>query len=153
MPPSDPFLSTLQEWIEISMRRSMRNFIHYSKQTGLTMSQSSVLFLLYRKGARAVSDIADHLGISSAAASQMLERMVQQGVISRSEDPHDRRVKQILLTPKGQQVLQGGMQARQSWLVDLAEILTQAEQEQVWAALDLLIEKARQLEQHPEPEF
>jgi DNA-binding MarR family transcriptional regulator len=150
MPPSDPFITTLHEWIGIFMRRSMRNFLLYSKEKGFSMSQIGALFHLHRMGACGVSDIGDDLGVTNAAASQMLERLVQQQMITRSEDPNDRRFKQIVLTDKGRQVLQESIHARQGWLEDLARALSPGEQEQVVAALHILIEKANQLEKHPD---
>ncbi|MGW8225083.1 MAG: MarR family winged helix-turn-helix transcriptional regulator [Anaerolineales bacterium] len=133
------------------MRRSMRNFLHYARETGLSMSQISVLFHLRRMQSCGVTDLGDHLGVSSAAASQMLERLVQQGLILRSEDPQDRRVKQIVLTDKGRQVIEAGVAARQDWLVDLAESLSAAEKQQIGVALNLLVDKASQLSQPVKP--
>jgi len=150
MPPSDPFITTLHEWIGIFMRRSMRNFLHYSKEKGFSMSQIGALFHLHRMGACDVSEIGDDLGVTNAAASQMLERLVQQQMITRTEDPNDRRVKQIVLTDKGRQVLQESIHARQGWLEELARALSPEEQEQVVAALHILIEKASQLEKPPD---
>lgn len=147
---SNQLAATLRKWVEISMRRSMRNFILYSKESGLSMSQIGALFQIHRKGTCGVSDIGDDLGITSAAASQMLERLVHQGLIDRSEDPHDRRGKQIILTEKGRRILQEGIQARQGWLDDLANIMTPKEQDQVVAALKIMIEKANQLDSQPE---
>jgi DNA-binding MarR family transcriptional regulator len=145
MQPIDPFVATLQKWIEVFMRRSMRNFICYSKEAGLSMSQIGALFHICR-GASGVSDIGDDLGVTSAAASQMLERLVRQELIVRSEDPQDRRVKQIVLTDKGRQTLQESLQARQGWLDDLANTLSAGEKEQIMAALNILIDKASQLD-------
>jgi DNA-binding MarR family transcriptional regulator len=113
------------------------------------MSQFGALMLVHHQGVCGVTDIGDHLGITSAAASQMLERLVHQGIVVRSEDPHDRRVKQIGLTEKGSRILQESIQARQSWLDDLARLLTATEQGQVIAALNILIERAGQLERVP----
>ncbi|MBU1879001.1 MAG: MarR family transcriptional regulator [Chloroflexi bacterium] len=151
MPSTDPFVAALQDWIAIFMRRSMRNVILYSKKSGLSMSQLGALFCIHR-GPSSVSDLGDDLGITSAAASQMLERLVQQELILRSEDPHDRRVKQIVLTDKGRRILQESLQARQSWLDDLTGTLSASEKEQIMAALNILIDRANQLEQPPEPE-
>jgi DNA-binding MarR family transcriptional regulator len=81
----------------------------------------------------------------------MLERLVQQELILRSEDPSDRRVKQIILTNKGLQVLQESIRARQSWLSDLAETLSDSEKEAIIAALNILIDKANHLRQPVEP--
>ena len=148
----DAFIVTLQQWTEVSMRRSMRNFLHYSRETGLSMSQFGVLFHLSRKQSSGVTDLGDHLGVTSAAVSQMLERLVQQGLILRTEDPNDRRVKKIVLTEKGSQVLQEGLHARQDWLVDLADTLSDIEKEKITAALNTLVNKASRLGFPIEPE-
>jgi hypothetical protein len=47
---------------------------------------------------------------------------------------------------KGCGLLEEGLQARQGWLTDLADSLSEAEQEQVTSALSLLINKAHQIE-------
>ena len=149
MSTSGQFTSALRAWVGVSMRQSMRHLLLYSRESGLSMSQVGALMLVYRKGVSGVSDIGDHLGITSAAASQMLERLVQQGIVLRSEDPHDRRVKQIALTEKGGRILQESVQARQNWVHDLARLLTPTEQKQVTAALNLLVEKSGRLEMLP----
>jgi len=145
MQPTDTLESTLYKWIGISIRRSMRGFIRYSKENGLSISQIGALFHIY-KGASGVSDIGDDLDISSAAASQMLDHLVKQQLVLRSENQRDRRVKQLVLTEKGQRVLQESIQARQGWLEDLAKDLSPSEQEQIQSALQILIDKANQLE-------
>jgi DNA-binding MarR family transcriptional regulator len=151
MPQDDQFITTLYQWNEVSMRRSMRNFLRYARETGLSMSQFGVLFHLSRMRSSGVTDLGDHLGVTSAAVSQMLERLVKQGLILRSEDPHDRRVKQIVLTDKGRQILEAGTAARQDWLVELADSLSASEKEQIGASLNLLVVKASQLGQAVKP--
>lgn len=145
----DPFAVTLKKWVVVFMRSSMRNFIFYIKERGLSMSQIGALFLIHR-GSSSVSDIAEELGITNAAASQMLERMVQQKLILRSEDPNDRRVKQVILTDDGRQLVRESIAARQGWLDNLAQALSDCEKEQIGTALNILIDKATQIEQHPE---
>lgn len=144
MSASDPFVSVLHQWIDLFMHRSMSRFIHYARESGLSMSMIVALFHLNKMGSSGVTDLGDHLGVTSAAASQMLERLVQQELIQRSEDPTDRRVKQIVLTDKGCQVLEEGLRARQSWLDDLAVNLSPGEKEQITAAMKIMIEKADQ---------
>ncbi len=143
---SDTFVQTLMKWIEVFMRGSMHNFLLFSKQHGFSMTQVSVLFMLRRTGASSVSDIGDELQVSTAAASQLLDRLVQQDLLIRTEHPKDRRLKQIVLSSKGQAVLQEAVQARQRWLEDLVKLLPSDEQEQVITALTILIDKATQLD-------
>ena len=104
MEQADPFVDTLQKWMEVSMHRSIRHFLCYARGHGLSMSQLGALLLIHRRGGCGVTDLGDALGVTSSAASQMLERLVQQDLVLRLEDPSDRRVKQIVLTDKGSQV-------------------------------------------------
>jgi DNA-binding MarR family transcriptional regulator len=146
MQGADQFTATLNEWVAVFMRHSMRNIIHYARENSFSMSQLNTLFHIHRKGGCSVTDVAEMLGVSNAAASQMLERMVQQELILRSEHPVDRRTKQLLLTEKGVQTVQEGIQARQGWLDDLVHLLSAPEKEQMVAVLKVLIDKTRQLE-------
>ena len=141
----DPLVPILQEGIGAFMRGSMRSLILYMKENGLSMSQIGALFQIHR-GRSNVSDLGEWLGVSNAAASQMLERMVQQGLIVRSQDPQDRRAKHLALTGKGCQIMQASLRARQGWLEELAALLTPAEREQVAAAVKIMTEKTNRLD-------
>ncbi len=140
----DPLILTLREWVNVFIHRSMQNFILYAKESGLSISQIGALFQILHKGSSDVTGLGDELGVTSAAASQLLERMVQQRLILRTEDPNDRRVKVIVLSDKGRQVVQESMEARQNWMEGLVDSLSPAEKEQVKKALVILIEKAKQ---------
>lgn len=142
---AETFADTLGEWMEVSMRHSMRNILRHARASGLSMSHLGAIFHTQRMGSCGVTKIGEHLGVSSAAASQMLERLVQQKLVSRTEDPDDRRVRRIVLTEKGQQILDEGMRARHSWLNDVAKSLSDSEKETISSALKILIAKVNQL--------
>ena len=143
MSQADPFMAALQKWLGVSMYRSFRHILCYARESGLSMSQLGALFHVHRMGHSGVTDLGEHLGVSSPAASQMLDRLVEQGLILRTEDPSDRRAKQIVLTDAGLRVLRETMLARQQWLFELADALSDSEKEAATAALDLLVERAR----------
>ncbi len=147
MVASEQFLAAMHEWTGVFMRNSMRNFLLYSKEKGVSMPQIGALFRI-RRGDCSVSDISGELSISNAAASQMLESLVQQDYVRRSEDPNDRRAKQLVLTEKGRKVLQDGIRARQEWMHDVVHLLSPQEQAQVAAALRLLTEKTGEIEKN-----
>jgi DNA-binding MarR family transcriptional regulator len=132
--------------MRLVMRRSMRNFILYAKEKNYSVAQLNALFRIHHKGACGISDLGEEMGVTSAAASQLLDKLVQQGLAVRTEDPLDRRNKRVALTEAGERIVQESMAARQSWLDRLADKLTPAEQEQVNHSLRLLIEKAETLE-------
>ncbi len=149
MPAENPFVDTLHEWFSVFRRTVMGNFFIYARDNGLTMPQFGAMLRIHHGGACGVSDIGNVLGVTNSAASQMLERLVQLNLITRTEDPTDRRVKQIVLTDKGVRILQESSMAIHSWMDELARTMTEEEQEQVKTGLGILIDKARQLEAIP----
>jgi DNA-binding MarR family transcriptional regulator len=149
MHSTEPLVNTLQEAFDIFRTRLMGNIFAYAKDKGLTMAQFSAMVHIFRKGGCGVSDIGSDLGVTNSAASQMLERLVQLKLITRSEDPSDRRVKLIVLTDKGRLILQEGSLTNRTWLEGLASSMNTEEQEQVGKALAILVEKARLLETNP----
>ena len=151
MQPADGFAATLQRWIEVTMHRWVRSLICYARESGLSMSQMGALFHIQRTGHSGVTDLGDHLGVTSAASSQMLDRLEEQGLILRSIDPNDRRARQLGLTDKGRKVLEDFVLAHHAWLSDLAEALSESEKEATAAALRLLIDRANQLRQPVQP--
>ncbi len=145
MSGSDPFVSNFQDWIGQFMHRSMHGHIRYARRKGLSRSMLGTLYFLKHKGNSGVSDLGSHLGVSNPAASQMLERLVEEDLIQRSEDPDDRRMKRISLTEKGNTVIKESINARLEWIEDLAGVLTSEEKEQVIAALKLMVAKVPKL--------
>jgi DNA-binding MarR family transcriptional regulator len=142
--PSSPFAATFLVWIDLFMHRSMRSFLRYARERGLSMSQVAALFQIHQSGRLAVSDIGDNLGVTNAAASQLLDRLVLQGLVLRSENPQDRREKQLALTDLGRQVLQESSQTRLVWLERLTCTLSLEEQVKVAQGLEILIDHMRQ---------
>lgn len=146
MSSSDSFISTFHEWMELFMHRSMRGYMHYARDKGLSRSMLGTLFHLSHRDHAGVSDLGEHLGVSSPAASQMLERLVEEGLIQRVEDPDDRRMKKITMTEKGYQVMKESVSARLGWLEDLTAELSEEDKTQITSAVKLIISKAKDLD-------
>jgi len=69
--------------------------------TALTMQQLRAVLLVDLDGPLTGHDLADRLGVSTATTSGLVDRLVERGVVERGEDPGDRRVRRVLLTPAG----------------------------------------------------
>ncbi|MHA1887398.1 MAG: MarR family winged helix-turn-helix transcriptional regulator [Promethearchaeota archaeon] len=137
----DQVTDLLQKWLENVIRLSMQNFILFSKEKNLSMSQIGALMFIHRQFECGISNIGEKLGISNAAASQMLDRLVKLGLISRQEDPKDRRGKILTLTRKGNQILQESIKIRQNWQNELMCLLDNEEKKKIKEALKILIQK------------
>lgn len=128
------------------MGRSMRDLMRFVKDADLTMGQYTTLIRLHYGDRCGISEIASHLGITNPAASQLIDRLVQMGLIERVEDPTDRRAKQLSLTPKSRTLLQASFEARLGWLNDLADTIPSEHRPEATAALGHLIQAAQTLE-------
>ncbi len=116
MLPTMTLTKVIREWSEVFMQRSMRDFKRFMDTTGLSFSQINILMRLFHRGSTNVSEIGEQLGVTNAAASQAVDRLVGMGLIERTEDPEDRRTKRLELTPKGRAAIEKGIQARSEWI-------------------------------------
>lgn len=71
----------------------------------LTLTQLKILMLLSRHGNVSGGELAGLLGVGPAALSGMVDRLVVQDLVNRTEDPHDRRVRRIGLTRAGSELI------------------------------------------------
>jgi DNA-binding MarR family transcriptional regulator len=112
MTDSAQISSSIRQWLETVTSRSMRDWMRYVKATGLSMPQFGVMMRLDHGGSCAVSDIGKHMEITSAAASQLIDGLVDKGFLERVENPEDRRAKRISISQKGRALIQDGMNDR-----------------------------------------
>ena len=93
----------IQDIIE-TMARCQRpaSFSSWTK-AGLSHAQTGMLFMLSYHKHLQIKQIAEYLGISKSAASQMVESLAKKEMVSRTVDPKDRRISYISLTNHGNQ--------------------------------------------------
>lgn len=127
--------------IEDLLHLSIQHFYRYSKDNNLSLPQFGTMLRIHRLPSCGVSELGDEMGISNAAASQMLERLVQQGYVVRSEDPIDRRVKKITLSENGKKIVLDAIKSRNQHLEEIIESLSEQEQNQMKMVFSLLIDK------------
>ncbi len=104
------------DWSAIFMRLSMNDFLRFSRSAGFSFMQMALSMHLHYKGPTEVMACGELLQLSPAGASQMIERLVQQGLAQRSETPDDRRVRLVHLTRAGRQIVGASIEAQQGWL-------------------------------------
>jgi MarR family transcriptional regulator, organic hydroperoxide resistance regulator len=139
------FTQSIRAWMDIFMHRSMRGWGRFAKSTGLSMPQFSLLMQLHHKGACGMSTVSEGFDITPAAASQLVDKLVQSGFIQRVEDHHDRRAKLLSLTDTGRELIEQGMKERYRWVNELAGKLSPEERAQVSEALDIMTRAAQEM--------
>ena len=143
---SEQISISIRQWLETVTSRSMRDGMRYMKATGLSWPQFGVMMRLYHSGSCAVSDIGKHMGVTNAGASQLIDGLVEKGLLERFENPEDRRLKQISVSQKGCTLIQDGIAERYRWVDEMVAGLTADERVMILPAITLLIEAAHKIE-------
>jgi len=71
----------------------------------LTIPQLKSLFLIARRGSMNTKSLAEGLGVTPSNVTGIVDRLVKQGLVSRQEDPEDRRMLRIQVTDQGEAIL------------------------------------------------
>ena len=138
-------IAIMREFMEVFIFRSMEAWRHFMKSNGLSAPQMGILMHLYHAGTHEVHAIGRHMDITSAAASQLVDRLVQEGLVERSESAEDRRVRRITITEKGRALIGKGVSERTRWVEDFVALMPKGERARVFDALPVMIETERKL--------
>ncbi|HET9255134.1 MAG TPA: MarR family transcriptional regulator [Pseudonocardiaceae bacterium] len=88
--------------------------------SGLTMQQYRALVLLSADGPLPQGELAQALGVGLATVTGLVDRLVARGLVERTEDPHDRRVRRAGLSSAGiaflEQITNAGQETRRRLL-------------------------------------
>jgi MarR family 2-MHQ and catechol resistance regulon transcriptional repressor len=128
-------------------RYTTDSFFRFAKSNELSPSQLGTLLHLSKGEAHGIADVGDRMFVTSAAASQMIDRLVQAGMVERRVDEEDRRAKHIGLTDKGAKTIEEFGRERQAWIRELAKKLDEGETRILQSALEIVIEKSKDIRQ------
>lgn len=132
------FLNAMENWVNLYLFRSLAEYFDYLKTTDVSMQQAYVLTFLHYNGPSKMSQVCEHMMVSAAAASQMVDRLEKQAFVERVAAPYDRRVRLVRLSEQGRTFAMQSIAARQSWIQEIPDKLNAAQLDQVSAALQLL---------------
>lgn len=103
------------------------------------VAQTAVLGRLDREGALSVSDLAHAERVRPQSMAQTVKDMEDAGLVTRRDDPHDRRRSLVELTQEGGERLRADRRNSEGWLArGIAEDLSADERRQLTAAVSLL---------------
>ena len=133
--------------LEYILSRIIQDFMQFMRHTGLSMPQVHVLLHIYHSqdGECQLSEIGDLSDSSKPAASQLVERLLQQGLVERAEDPLDRRNKKLRLTAKSLKLIQNSLTSNH-FLVELMTSLPAEQRKTVHAAFGYLAQAGQQIQ-------
>lgn len=136
--------------LEYILARIIQDFMQFMHQTGLSTPQINALLHIYHAGECQLSEIGALADSSKAAASQLVERLVQQGLVQRTEDPLDRRNKILRLTAKSLELIQNGVSSNH-FLVELMLSLSVEQRQSVHTAFGYLAQAGQHIQSLHKP--
>lgn len=104
---------------------SVRSLAQHSLVHSLSIGEINCMWELAVRGALTIGEVGAVTHLSKAAASQLVQRLVQRGLLERNENPHNRRQKQVCLSQAGrvliQELIWTSYQANRQLLLGLPE--------------------------------
>ncbi len=133
-PGPDDAAAAILEDIPLVMR-AIRGRMREGRPAGMSVAQFRALVQIRRNPGSGLSEIADHLGTSVPAASELISRLVREDLVRRETDPDERRRIRLTLSPDGAGQLDLAQQAAMTWLRSLVSGLPPARQRAIVQAL------------------
>jgi DNA-binding MarR family transcriptional regulator len=98
----DELISCLERVQDSFERRALSSMAEPLISTPVTMQQLKVLTMIAIDPDKATGhELAALLQVSVATMSGLVDRLVEHGMVARGEDPSDRRVRRLTVTPEG----------------------------------------------------
>jgi DNA-binding MarR family transcriptional regulator len=131
----------------INVQRDVNHVIHGGVpkewiEVEITMPQWKTLLVLHGLGHASMHELADALGAGVSTLSGIVDRLVEQGLVARDEDPRDRRVVIGKLTPHGEELVDRLVVALRGRLGRVLDRLTEDELRLVANGLRVLLDAA-----------
>ena len=148
----EKLIEQLNQFAGMTMHINMIYNMQFMQEHDLSFTHLNSLLFIHGARCTNIQCLADHLGVTKAAVSQMVDRLVESDLLSRKEDPIDRRSKVICLSKTGESLVQKAFLTRRRWVPDLAASLTDIQQEQACQIFEIVNEKLKQIQQGLNPE-
>ena len=100
-------------------RHSRNNINRYIKSNGIRGTQNDLIMHLYDHPGLSQRQIARDLCVDPSLLARDLKALIEQGLVSREQNPSDRRVNIITLTEKGADIAQDRIKAINGWWAEL----------------------------------
>jgi len=107
--------AAILENVPVAMR-AIRARMREGRPPGISVAQLRALLYVRRNPGSGLSDLAEHLGTSVPAASELVSRLVRLELLTRETDPAERRRIRLTLSPGGAGQLEAAQRGAVDWL-------------------------------------
>lgn len=140
-PPAQPTAVPRATEVAAGLERLM-TLLRWLSPPGLSMTAAATLGTLERSGPCRLTALAAGEGVTQPAMTQLIARLAESGLVTRSADPADGRVVYVHITTDGRAVLASRRAVRAERISGLLARLSEADQAALAAALPAMAELA-----------
>ncbi len=116
------------------LSRQLRREAH----TGLTPSQLSALAAIDNHGPLTLGALAEHEGVAPPSITKVVAIIEEDGLVTRTIDPADRRVSYVTTTARGAALVAESRRRKTAWLTGRIRELTPEQRQRLADALEVL---------------
>lgn len=92
--------------------------------SGLTLTQLRSLFLVTNKGSTNFTKLAEALGVTPSNVTGIIDRLEEQGLVRRTQNPEDRREITLQATDKGEALVSNLKEAGMKQMTQILSLLS-----------------------------
>ncbi|HSB82039.1 MAG TPA: MarR family winged helix-turn-helix transcriptional regulator [Candidatus Methylomirabilis sp.] len=118
--------------------RAIREEMRRQGTEPLSLPQLRTLAYLHRNPGSCLFHLAKYLGVTRPTASTIVERLVRRRMLSRVDNPLERRRIVLTLTPLGARYLRRARQSTQRWMATALSRLSSARLRRIMQGVTLL---------------
>ncbi|HEX6523476.1 MAG TPA: MarR family transcriptional regulator [Streptosporangiaceae bacterium] len=133
-----PEVSELAREVAAGLERLFGLFRWLSPPSGLSLTAAATLATLERSGSSRLTWLAEREGVTQPAMTQLIARLQDADLVSRTSDPDDGRAVQVRITTEGKAMLAHRRTVRAERLAGLLDRLTAADRAALAAALPVI---------------
>lgn len=116
--------------IIFSLSRIMRDEMTFDSETSqLTMMQLQALIFIKKADRVTMGDVAEHFQITLPTVTVLLDKLVHLGLVRRDQNTEDRRVVNVKLTKKGENLTHEAMKQRRKKINHMLSYLSVEDKE------------------------
>lgn len=123
------FADRLNEIMPVIMKEFTRRQASELYKGKITVAQCLILEFLQKEGETKMSSLANFMSVSTAAITGIVDRLVRERFVVRLNEPQDRRIIKVRLTPKGLDLVKKSNHQRQQMVVSIFGKISQKERE------------------------
>lgn len=117
--PLAEFADRINEIMPIMAKAFMKRMAGDFYKIKVTLPQFFILDMLNRRGESRMTDLAEFLGVTTAAMTGVADRLVRDGYAVRAYDPKDRRIVKIKVTQKGRGLVTKTIEKRRRTIIEI----------------------------------